>query len=595
MRVSQKNIDDISFDFLLNNLLSETLTAEDVANMDIATFAEEVIFNGESKLYPTQSAVLKAYRGCKLTKEEEDILNIWKEEGRTTWVKGRKYTNLVMSIGRRGSKSTLCAFILLYEFIKLVLMKAPAKEFGLLPGDAIGLFCTGLTEKQILDTTFAKIRGYAKNSNFIRSLEEKKLIEIMTGEIRCVEKNIILKATHSASNSDSLRGYALKTLLLDEAAFFGKDEFGRYKADKIYSEVGMACRTFGPEGLKVAISSPEGTGDYIEHLYEVSKKDPNTIGFNLRTWDLNLGADVSEEAIKSSEEYLRDPVRAALEFEGIRTGSKGEFISKDLIDKAERGISVWDAIPIPLNVKSSSGEMRYYVGLDLTRIEKAHPSTQSFIHIDFGVKKDSAALCCCSPKKENDIWKINIDGYLLWKPYKSSENGKTRHRLVSFLDIEEKIIKIAESRYANTVSFDIFQSQSSIQRLHMLGINTLEMGVSRQKQELYFSILRQMLAEDKLIMPRDNRWQTKATLELINLIQLPNGKITHHTEDKDLADAIANSVYQCYIYMSTNRMLSSSNVFISFKPSLITSEFRQNLSNKKDIKQIRTIKDSGLF
>ena len=587
-------LEDLTYGFLINNFLSETLTAEDVARMDMATFAEQVIFNGEVKLYPTQSAVLKCFRGNNLTEEELNILNSWKEEGRTTWVPGRKYTNLVMSIGRRGSKSSMCSFILLYEFIKLVLMPSPSKHYKLLPGDAIGLFCTGLTETQILETTFAKIIGYAKNSNFIRALEEKGIIEILKGEIRCPDKNIILKATHSASNSDSLRGYALKTLLLDEAAFFGKDEMGRFKADRIYSDVGMACRTFGKEGLKIAISSPEGMEDYIEHLFEVSKRDPNTVGFNLRTWDLNLGSDVSEEAIKSSEEYVRDPIRGALEFEGIRSGSKGEFIHKDLVEKAQTGISAWDANPIPLDITNVGGDTRYYAGVEITRIEKADPSTQSFIHVDFGIKKDSAALCCCSPLKTEQGWKINIDGYLVWKPYKSSEEGLTRNRIVSFLDVEAKLLELAQTRYAHTVSFDIFQSQTAIQRLHMLGINTVEMGVSRAKQELYFSILKQMLTENNLIMPRDNRWQTKALLELINLIQLPNGKITHYSEDKDLADAIANSVYQCYMWMSSQRMLGSDNVNITSRHKSLTSNFRKEIPSKNNRSIIKQLRNSEL-
>lgn len=587
-------LEDISYSFLINNLLADTLTAEDVARMDIATFAEQVIFNGEVKLYPTQSAVLKAFRGHPLNPEEKKLMELWKSQDRTTWIPGRQYTNLVMSIGRRGSKSSMCAFILLYEFIKLVLLPSPSKHYKLLPGDVIGLFCTGLTETQILDTTFAKIKGYARNSNFIRALEEKKLIEILAGEIRCPQKNVSLKATHSATNSDSLRGYALKMLLLDEAAFFGKDEMGRFKADKIYSDVGMACRTFGKEGFKIAISSPEGTGDYIEYLYEMSKRDPNTIGFNLRTWDLNLGPDVSEESIKSSEEYLRDPVRGALEFEGIRTGSKGEFIHKDLIEKAQTGISVWDANPIPLDVVSQGQGTRHYVGVEITRLQKADPSVQSFIHVDFGIKKDSAALCCCSPIKTEQGWKINIDGYLVWKPYKSAENGVTVNRIVSFLDVEEKILTLAQSRYAHTVSFDIFQSQTAIQRLHMLGINTVEMGVSRPKQELYFSILKQMLSEGYLIMPRDNRWQTKAMLELINLVQLPNGKITHHIEDKDLADAIANSVYQCYMWMSSQKMLGSNTVHVQMNQKSVTSQFRINMPSKSDLNNIRQLRNSSL-
>lgn len=699
----KNNIEEFSLADFASEFVAASLDATTVANMDIVTFAEEVIFNGEGKLYITQRALLKAFYHQALEEEERVILQNWTKNDRSTWVENRHYSNLVLEAGRgcptadsyivtsagtltykelhnrknediyiytvdpksykvyptntfstwdygledsfyieltsgksekvtynhpylvkdknnnfiwkeikdlvvgervavinnltfdinkkycleweeikeiksiglqsiigfevqgthiignsivshNSSKSTLCSIILLYEFIKLILLENPAKSYDLLAGSPIAIMAVGQTEDQIVKTLFKAVKGYAKGSNYIKSLIANKTINVLEKEIRCDEKNVTLMATHT--NSDALRGFSIKCLVLDEAAFFGKDELGKFKGDYIYSDVGKGVTTrFGSRGIKIAISSAEGEGDYIQYLYNVSKKDPNTLGFRLRTWDINLAPNQSESFLKSTEEYTRDPVAAALEFEGIRTGSKGEFISKYLVEGAERGISAWDAHPIDLDIKNNKDSERHYVGVQFTRLEKVYNQYPSFIHIDFGIKKDSAALCCVTPVREDDEWRINIDGYLVWKPYLTQIDNKAVTRAVSFLDVEQKILDLTRMRNVQTVSFDIYQSQSTIQRLHMLGINTIETGVSTNKQIQYFTLFKQLLSENRVIMPRDNIWQARALLELTNLVQLPNGKITHHSEDKDLSDAIVNSCYQCYIWMCQSNLL----------------------------------------
>jgi hypothetical protein len=90
------------FDSFLNEALNISLSQPD-ASVGIVDFAENIIFNGESKLYPPQKAILKAFYGEELTEDELMILYDWKEGqeiSRTTWVDGREYSNLVLEAGR---------------------------------------------------------------------------------------------------------------------------------------------------------------------------------------------------------------------------------------------------------------------------------------------------------------------------------------------------------------------------------------------------------------------------------------------------------------------------------------------------------------
>ena len=133
-----------------NSMLSAIATSIRGNNdMGIVEFAEEIVFNGEPefKLYPTQKAILKAFYCEPLTQDEKNILYAWGDEKvspdsdirRTNWVEDRRYINLVMEAGRRGSKSTLASIIALKEFYDLVTLESPAKTYGLLPNSPIAI------------------------------------------------------------------------------------------------------------------------------------------------------------------------------------------------------------------------------------------------------------------------------------------------------------------------------------------------------------------------------------------------------------------------------------------------------------------------
>ena len=150
-----------------------------------------------------------------LDEDELLILYNWKEDSdkvRTTWVDGRKYTNLAMEIGRRGTKSIMVSFITLYEFYKLINLDKPAVHYGFLNGAPLHIFIIAQSLDQVKDTIFSAIAGYAKRSNYFKALESKGKIEILTEKIRCPDKNVHIHAEHT--NSKSLVGYNLKLIVI---------------------------------------------------------------------------------------------------------------------------------------------------------------------------------------------------------------------------------------------------------------------------------------------------------------------------------------------------------------------------------------------
>jgi len=569
----------------MNNFFDDFLNEAEVANlqaqgtMSIIDFANRILFNNDDdfQLYPTQKAILKAFYSESLTEEEHKILKTWVAEERSTWVQNRQYISLVLEAGRRASKSTMASIIALKEFYDLIIMENPHKHYNMFTGSPIAILVMAQSQAQVKETIFAAIKGYAENSHFFRALQERGDIEILTEEIRCPKKNVAIFAKHT--NSKSLVGYTLKCMLLDEVARFETvgDE-GKNKAFEIWRNVAAGGAAFGTSFKKVAISSAWEPGDPIEVLFEDAKKDPNTLGFKLTTFQVNLQLIKGVTPVIVSD-YTTDYVKARREYEGVRFSKFNAFIDLLNLQRSSRGISCIDAQPCEIDVESKAGT-RHYAGVDIIRLgTNPNPENLSFIHVDPALKKDSAALAIARPQKEEDKWKIQIDGLLKWEPHTDKKGLK---RIVSFIDIEQRLDDICPARCVSRVTFDQWNSVSFIQKLHAKGIDAQQVSCSREMQFAYYTLFRDLLAHDYIILPRDSLWTNDAITELSELVLKPNRQIIHPYAGKDLADAIVNSVYQCHQYMVRTglNITTGLNTGIASSQNLATVQ-RLNMGGQK--------------
>lgn len=486
----------------------------------------------------------------------------------------------------KTGKSTLISILCLYEFYNLIALKNPAKYYSLLPGSPIAILAIAQSQDQVKETLFKAIKGYAEGSLYFKGLIKSGKVELGAEEIKCDEKKVSIFAKHT--NSKSLVGYSVKCLILDEAARFEYDEFGKSKADGIWDNVGRACSSrFGTEGKKIAISSAWEPGDYIEKLYEVTERSITSIGFRLKTWQVNLNPNSSETSLKASEDYVKDPIAAATEYEGARTVKQGTFFSLQSVKSCFKGQSACDAKAIPLDITNREGETRKYTGIEITRL--VNTTTPSFAHCDYGIKKDGAAFAVSSPQEiEPNTWGISVDVILLWKPHLDRDkDNKGFKRIVSFVNCEEIFLKVCKARKVTKFSFDSFQSESSIQRLHIEGISTCLMSTVNSEQAKYYATSRTLMDHGLLWLPKNSTWSPSAEVELSNIIQLPNGKITHHSNQaKDISDAVVNSVYNCYLYMIQTGILNNNS-------SLISHISKINSSNSVNSTARNVIKTQG--
>lgn len=458
--------------------------------------------------------------------------------------------------------STLASIIALKEFYDLITLESPQKTWGLLPASPIAILVMAQSQAQVKETIFAAIRGYAENSTYFKGLQDAGYIDILAEEIRCPSKNVAIYAKHT--NSKSLVGYTLKAMLLDEVARFETTgEEGKNKAFEIWRNVAAGGAAFGQSFKKIAISSAWEPGDPIEVFYQDCHNDPLSLGFKLTTFQVNLALKKGVTPVIVSD-YATDFIKARREYEGIRFSKFNTFIDLQNLERNMTGITTIDAQPCKLDITSKAGT-RHYAGVDIIRLEPLKdPEQLQFCHIDPALKKDSAALAMAHIERVGDVWKIIVDTLLKWEPH-VDENGLKR--VVSYIDIERKLDMIHEARTLYRVTFDQWNSESFIQKLHTKGIDSQQVSCSREAQFAYYTLFRDLLAHDYIVLPRDTLWSNDAVTELSELVLKPNRQIIHPYAGKDLGDAIVNVVYQAHQYM----VRAGLNIMMGLSPMVAES------------------------
>ena len=276
------------------------------------------------------------------------------------------------------------------------------------------------------------------------------------------------------------------------------------------------------------------------------------MGFKLTTFQVNL--DLIKGVTPSVvQDYETDFVKARREFEGIRFNKFNSFIDKTRLEKATTGSSCLDATPSPIDIGEGEN-VRKYAGVQINRLAKQKNTEElSFVHIDPALKKDSAGLAIATPVKTEDDgkWKIRLDGFIKWEPHTDERGFK---RIVSFLNIETILDQLIEKRNIRRITFDQYNSESFIQRLHSMGIDSQQVSCTRDAQFSYYMLFRDLLNHDYIILPKDSLWTGDVITELSELILKPNKQIIHPYAGKDMADAVVNAVFQAHQYMIRSGM-----------------------------------------
>jgi hypothetical protein len=361
--------------------------------------------------------------------------------------------------------------------------------------------------------------------------------------------------------------------ILDEIAAFKTDSElkgdtrAKGSASAIYNMSKLSVMSRFPEvGKVILLSFPRYKGDFIQQRYYNSreKKEPKTWTIKAATWECN--PTIERHQLES--EYIRNPIEARARFECEPPAMEDAYFrDPDLVRKAfmhaespvdENGIyKPW--------FNNTDGHRR-------------------FIHIDLGLKRDRSALCMshCAGFKEiktsmgvENLPVINVDFVHSWEAAPGAE--------INFASVRQMIIELCRKFDVAKVTFDRWQSIEMIQSLRSQSINADFHSVKKTDYDtlmttIYDTRLRgywnELLVEE----------------ELLKLRLFANNKIDHpNSGSKDLADALAGSVFTCIENMS---------VEMEIDIEILGSDFKQ-YEEVDDMEEYGTVKvynsDIGQF
>jgi hypothetical protein len=505
---------------------------------------------GVKELNPRQWVLLKTFYSLPLSDDEISILEAWYALDRTSlnpisnYPPQQPFQALIVEAGRRGSKSFTASIIVAFEFCRLCLMKSPQLYYGIATSTPISIYCIATSATQTKRTIFAQAKALLEHIPAIKRLVDRKKVIIGEEEIKYPDKLLYIYSGNS--NSASQVGSSVICLVMDEVARFddeGKDN-DESNALQLWSNIGISGVTFGKDAKRIAISSAWCDGDAIQKLYSLTKESPGTLGFRLRSWDLNPVHAARDNPVVQSE-YLLDPRKAALEFEGIRFNKAYSFFTDDDIQKAFRGST---SISVS-KLKSPDSIVRLQIDDILPTING------SVMHLDPAFVRDSYAIAFGHRETiKGDRFAI-IDGLLVWEPDVNQQVGIT--------NIYKCIYEIHNRRPLSKITSDHYNPET-VQHLRNNGLNASVITFSQGKQLELYDFFRKMLHEERVILPNNSPWSSKLKDELFG-IQLIKGKKIDHRRDgsKDIADACVAVVW----HLMSDFNLTATPVSNSVKPT----------------------------
>lgn len=495
------------------------------ALLNILEFIDEEVNLG-IKLTLQQNLVLKVLYNLPLTDEDISVLEFWKAAERSTWAPDQHYQTLILESGRRSGKTNLAALICAYEFYKLCKMNSPQIHYNIATSTPIAILVIATTADQAKKTIFRNVIGVINNSPYFQALVDQGKLFVGKEEVSYEEKLLYIYSGNSRSGAQV--GGTLKCLVMDEVARF-QDSDGHSNAIELWSNLGISCAPFGTEAIRVAISSAWYKGDAIEKLYASTAEDSTAIGIKSRSWDLNPIHAARDNPVVASE-YVRDPVQAGIEFEGIRPEAVDAYLDADEVKDCFRTPS---AVSASVYTSNTSPKL---VCMHLGSIEpKPHPTV---IHIDPAFANDAYALAM-GYNDFDDTGRsiVTIDAVLAWEP--------TPEAQVSITNVVDTILEIARYRHIVKVTADHYNSTETIQRLRLQGINAETVYFSNSKQFEMYKLVKELMHESRLLLPQQSPWKPLVLREL-SQVQLIKGTKIDHPKDgsKDTADAIAAVAHQ---------------------------------------------------
>lgn len=414
-----------------------------------------------------------------LFQSEEDLIESITDETIKAQVKNKlrnKFQELVLIIGRRGTKSFLTVTIALYEIYKLLSMGHPQKKLKLPDFQEIHILNVANNENQARDSIFTPMKNAAVSSPFFQkyigvdnALELKFLTEkdIEENERRAAKGlNPITGTIIALCGSSSASGLVGKTcwcIILDEIAAMAGDNPNSGIDKKLYNELKPSLTTFGKDGKIICLSNPKGPFGQLYQLYTSRVETKDTLILKLPTWVVNANVDL----LWLEAEREKDPIEYNMQYGAeFGTNSQDPYLSPEDVEHA------------------------FNYSAALTRLEEREPQVEYYCHIDPANRSDyyTIVVSHAIPTGEltpdgRPVKKFFIDHIHFWAPIKMKQPVSTKA-------VEEYIINLNNKFKFKQISYDQWGAMEMMDRLAGYGLPcALKVFNKEYKDKIYLHLL----------------------------------------------------------------------------------------------------------
>jgi hypothetical protein len=437
------------------------------------------------------------------------------------------FTELHLVVGRRGTKTLLASIISAYEAYKVLTVGDgnPHKFYGIPYGEDIYIINVALSQDQagvlfsmirqrFMDAPFFKNRIANGTTTEIRLYTDSDLKRKKEKSMLEIKGSVSILCGHS--NPDTLRGKSAVLILFDELAFY--DEAGKTPGSAFYNALEPSTKKFKKfgDGRLVEISSPNTMSGIFYDIFKNARSTDNILSFHLPTWSINK--DIPYESL--AEERKRNPENFAIEYgaQWARSGTFGNYFDAGLVDRCIRG----DIAP---QSRPQHG-LNYYLHVD--------PASNGNRYVAVLVAKEHYV---------NHLGKrrirVRLANMWVWEP--------TPGIGLIFNQIDQEMLRVCYVFRPVTVTYDAWNSISSLQFLRANGFNTCQTSYNRTFKERIYQNLRDMMS----YTPHPELWlydDPRLILEMKSLKMRPTQRGVSLVTDKhgetktdDFVDCLAGA------------------------------------------------------
>jgi hypothetical protein len=466
-----------------------------------------------------------------------------------------KYNEAVFDEGIGSGKSYKASDIITYLVYRTLILKNPQEFFSLAKDSTIYFINMSVRAEQAKKIVFGEIVARVNNSTWFKKKEYLPNPDVKS-ELQ-FPKNINVVPGNSRETFPL--GFNLLGGVMDEAAWYTETDV-HDTAEEIYNALfNRINKRFGKKGMLVMISSPRYVDDFIEK--KMKEAETNTRIFSRRraTFDaqpknrisgIMFEIDGLRIPIEDKEMYARNPDRYKRDIMAIPSLALEPYFKQ------------WNLVEQIIDTQISNpviGKMQ------LADWFWGNINKQYYMHIDLALVSDSAGIAMCHNEEE----KVIIDLALAIDP---PPNGE-----IDLAEIRNLVCELKSRKFSiQKVTYDSFQSASSIQELNKLGINSENLSVDKDLAP--YETLKELIYLGKVKTYRNDR-----LLEELHRLELIDGKKVDHPSkgSKDIADGVAGAVYNC---------MMNQNIF-SFG---FAGDILKHKSQEEVIKEAETLTVDGL-